>query len=182
MLTNNYHLYCRGRRSNKSIAGIRKAYDGSKFTYYPTNTYGIANLGDFGVRLNKVQCRAISSATDSNGGVYFGSGSTPANVNDYKLDSPITSGLTIASGGVISWEDEHCDYLQNVFAVQNTTESEINIWEIGYFGEVAFSSSDNTGYTTLMERTVLPEPVTIAPMETKVIIYKVAFNRIFNVE
>lgn len=86
--------------------------------------------------------------------VYFGKGKTPATVNDYKLESIITSGLSINE------MSESSSFADNVvtktakYTLSNTSASEITIGEIGFIKYI------NDRYY-LLERTVLDEPITI---------------------
>lgn len=144
---------------------------------------------DIGGWLTIARCKAFNtesqaSAWKCGGGVWFGTGSTPANRNDYKLDSPITSGLSITN-----YQNYTPLILEEVpgkyavcasYVLKNTTESEINIWEIGLI--TPCDVGINKFWQVLMERTVLTEPITIAPGEAKLVTYKITFNQTLNVE
>lgn len=119
-------------------------------------------------------------------GLYFGTGSTPATKSDYTLEAPITSGLGITrgqpylsqqNGGIYTYQVNH--------VLANNTAVEINIYEIGLFLPIetgGTSLSSMTWHNVLMERTVLTEPITIAPGESKLVTYKITFNQTLNVE
>ena len=133
------------------------------------------------------RCQALptsyaNSAWGPNPGVYFGSGSTPAKKTDANLESLIDSGLEVTSPqNVVEYSDGNGRYeFVSDFVVRNTSESEINIFEIGLFLSVRVKSSQY--YPMLVERTVLSEPVTIAPGEAKLVTYKLTFNQAMNVE
>ncbi len=123
-------------------------------------------------------------------GVYFGTGSTPATKSDYRLESPITSGLTITNpSDLVVDSDGNGKYTFIAdFIVRNTTESEINIYEIGVFCPICtdmgyYNASSNVKWAmVLMERTVLDEPITIPAGESKLVTYKITFNQTLNVE
>ena len=72
------------------------------------NTVGIADIGAWmwKGRCAELPQSAVSSfsSTDTKYGVYFGTGSTPATLLDYTLDSPIISGLSISNGATNSWD------------------------------------------------------------------------------
>ena len=116
-------------------------------------------------------------------GIYFGSGNTPATKADYKLESPITSGLSIVTpSSAVLQSDGDGKYIYSAsFIVTNTSADEIIICEIGLFTPGAGQSA-STLYLTLMERTVLSEPIIIAPGERKVVTYEITFNQTLNVE
>ena len=148
-------------------------------------------FGNIGVAIRNAYCKAQTANTSVSNqnsaklspGVYFGTGSTQATRDDYKLENPITSGLTIINPGIKSVngftkfpiEKQDGRYTYAIpFAVENTTESEIVIREIGLFGEVG---TETVAYHVLFERTVLSEPITIAPGEIKLVTYKLTFNQ-----
>lgn len=190
MFTNNYIKYRElmffGQSENRTFVDC----DGGTTACSAQHSW----YGDIGRAIRKAYCdvqvatKTHTTANTSarlNPGVRFGTGSTPANKDDYKLESPITSGLAITNptidttSGVTQIPMEVSDgkYTYVVpFMVQNTTESEINIWEIGLFGEVGTSTSYRVSHV-LFERTVLSEPITIAPGETKTVTYKLTLNQ-----
>lgn len=155
---------------------------GSKFQGAASKMYecdlgkwmGIARCGDFTAEAD--------SLSDVYPGVYFGSGSTPATKADIRLVSPITSGLTFTNPTSLVWtNDGNGKYsVAADFIVRNTSESEINIYEIGLF--TACVRSTGKTYRCLMERTVLDVPIVIAPGEAKLVTYKITFNQTLNVE
>ena len=137
--------------------------------------------------MDTARCREIATGETSGSypGVYFGTGSTPANKANYTLESPITSGLSISNGTRLYVDEGNGIHSYHVtFAVKNTTESEINIYEIGLFSKIELNDSSTSAKhcLALMERTVLTEPITIAPGATKLVTYKITFNQTLNVE
>lgn len=133
--------------------------------------------------MDTAKCREIVTGEASSvyPGVYFGTGSTPANKADYTLESPIASGLSISSGNRLYVNEGNGVHSYHVtYAVKNTTEAEINIYEIGLFAEINtndYAANTKKQCAAMMERTVLTEPITIAPGETKLVTYKVTFNQ-----
>lgn len=103
-------------------------------------------------------------------GIAFGSGTTPPQKTDYKLENYITTGLTYSGNntnqtdGVASW----------VQTVQNTSTEQITITEVGLF-----STYDNAdGYNTfLLTRTVLDTPVVLQPNEVKTFTITIDYNK-----
>ena len=190
MFTNNYIRFREMMFKGQDMS--LQDCNGTSFTAHHRYSYG----GDIGVSLCNAYCNAMSTAVaNSNSGsycspgVYFGSGSTPAAKSDYKLESPITSGLTIVNPYIknraIPMETEEGKYSYVVaFSLQNTSSETINIYEIGLFGEADYykSSSSTTHYAVLFNREVLDTPISIAPGEVKVITYKLTFNQTLNVE
>jgi len=122
---------------------------------------------------------SIRLQDSSSAGISFGTGSTAATVNDYKLESQITSNLSFTTT-VSSIQELDVDgdpSIRFIINLKNTGSSSVTINEIGYFqsipGNTSRSSTSSTyGTTSLIDRTVLQTPITIQSNETKVIEYK----------
>lgn len=101
-------------------------------------------------------------------GIVFGSGTTPPQKTDYKLNNHITTGLTYnnnstsTNNNVVSW----------VQTVQNTSTEQITITEVGLFS--AYSDSQPT---LLLTRTVLDNPVILQPNEVKTFTITIDYNK-----
>lgn len=103
-------------------------------------------------------------------GIAFGSGTTPPQKTDYKLENHITTGLTYSgkntnkADGVVNW----------VQTVQNTSTAQITITEVGLFS--TYTNSD--GYIGfLLTRTVLDTPVVLQPNEVKTFTITIDYNK-----
>lgn len=163
-------------------------YYGNSRKIYPCAKIGWAGIG---ACMRKGYASEVSNSVETNSalnGIYFGSGSTPATKSDYSLESPITSGLTITASALQNTTDGNGKYIYSTdFIVKNTTESEINIYEMGAVSQLPSKAITNVSsaalcYPILFERTVLTEPITIAPGESKLVTYKLTFNQTLNVE
>ena len=116
-------------------------------------------------------------------GVYFGSGSAPATADDYKLASPIISGLTIQNPNTIHIfrKSDGVYTASATFLLTNTSGAEITISEVGLIGLISgrYSESASASYhrTCLLERQVLSTPITIPDGDTKAVTYKLTFNQ-----
>lgn len=103
-------------------------------------------------------------------GIAFGSGTTPPQKTDYKLENYITTGLTYSGNntnetdGVVNW----------VQTVQNTSTAQITITEVGLFSRYENSSSSST---FLLTRTVLDTPVVLQPNEVKTFTITIDYNK-----
>jgi hypothetical protein len=189
MFTNNYIEFQKARftaKSNSSYATLKRA-DGATAKAYVGGLF----VSDIGYWMTKAKCKAINAentytmlSNDIEQGVYFGAGSTPANRGDYKLESPITSGLSITNPAAAVWTNEgNGKYsISSDFIVRNTTTSEINIYEVGVFTPVGTQQNSAPDKSTsvsyvLMERTVLAEPITIPSGEPRLVTYKITFNQ-----
>lgn len=141
------------------------------------------DIGQFATGRCATVPAANKTAESVNPGVYFGSGSTPANKADNKLESLITSGLTIASPSAFTESnDGNGKYeFSASYVLTNTSGVEMNIYEVGFVLPI-FNASSTYYHPTLVERTVLDEPVTIPAGGTKMVTYKITFNQTLNVE
>ena len=164
MLTKNFYSYMVAKLSDLKtsctlIDGTRSEINGSTS----------------GTKAFAAMLKQSSDSDYDKGGVSFGAGTAPATVQDYKLDAPITTGLSIifpknftyAKGN--SFEDVAVTY-----GVTNISSSEITISEIGLVATVFVSG--NLYNSMLVDRTVLDAPVTIPAGESKQITYTIRFN------
>jgi hypothetical protein len=189
MFTSNYISFRKvmflGLDANSSAK--LKAGNGTSFStcaYWSNKSMN--GRADIGYHMKNGRCKELSASTYTNwnnaeydAGMYFGSGTTPASKSDYKLESPITTGLTIVGSSVdLITNDSTGEYTFSCNKmITNTTENNINISEIGLFTPVDGDSNSVKLYMTLMERTVLDTPIIIPPGETKVLTYKLTFNQ-----
>ena len=106
-------------------------------------------------------------------GTWYGKGRTPATMEDYKLEEPITDGsLTIAGGKNTYTTTINGDHVRIAAAhlVTNNTSEDIAVSEIGSFG--CFTSA---GKPIMMDHTVLETPVIIPARDTSTIEYVIKF-------
>lgn len=102
-------------------------------------------------------------------GIAFGSGTTPPQKTDYKLENYITTGLTY-SGNNTNQTDRVAKWVQTV---QNTSTAQITITEVGLF-----SKYGKEEYATfLLTRTVLDTPVVLQPNEVKTFTITIDYNK-----
>lgn len=186
MFTKQYKLY-RHMMFRSSGQGIVNSA-GTSVSVVPALSY----QGDFGNGMAAARCNDYNGENGINGeytssssggagkiGVFFGSGSTPPTEDDYRLDVPITTGLSITNSGLMSEDKGDGKYIfQAYYTVKNYTTEEITIREIGYFGEIGRGSGSKYYYSyALFERTVLDEPIVIAPGTSKIVTYTLTFNQ-----
>ena len=89
-------------------------------------------------------------------GTFFGTGTTPPTIDDYKLSGNLIT--TISSSVSFSAVNEDGgNKLEAVYTLTNTGSSPITIGEVGLF------AGDNQYNKVLVERTVLDEPITLPP-------------------
>ncbi len=179
MFTNNYIKY-----KDMMFIGATTSYEGfvsTSGTAYSTNS-SYAYTGDIGRCMHTARCRAMttgetSSLTSVYPGVYFGSGTTEPTRDDYKLESQITSGLSIVNPSGFAWsiDTEGCRHATATYTVTNTSSDEITISEVGNYTAIGISSSKFV--QMLMERQVLAEPIVIPAGEARIITYELVFNQ-----
>lgn len=156
---------------------------GSSVTFYIDD--GLDDYFDIGGNMRaQISSPAEGLATSYSsvkGGVYFGTGATPATREDYNLETVISSGLNAVGGTGFFKDDGNGKYsFYRDFVLTNTTEESITVSEIGCFVPIRTNtgSSGVQLWPILMERTVLSEPVVIQPGESKLITYKLTFNQV----
>lgn len=117
------------------------------------------------------------STSISSPGVSIGSGTTPATELDYRLETPITSGVSGSLTVNRQVDNIGNPFVEFILTISNTGASDITVSEIGYTQAVACGSS--VEYTTtnidnvLLERTVLTTPITIPAGDFTAIRYKI---------
>lgn len=105
-------------------------------------------------------------------GIAFGSGTTPPQKTNYKLENHITTGLTY-SGNNTNLTDGITNWVQTV---QNTSTAQITITEVGLFSKSV--NGLGQGLTTfLLTRTVLDTPVVLQPNEVKTFTITIDYNK-----
>lgn len=104
-------------------------------------------------------------------GIAFGSGTTPPQKTDYKLENYITTELTY-SGNNTNQTDGVANWVQTV---QNTSTAQITITEVGLFSKNPHSGQNYTVF--LLTRTVLDTPVVLQPNEVKTFTITIDYNK-----
>lgn len=122
-----------------------------------------------------VSYQANPTSTTTELCIGFGSGSTPATYDDYRLETPISAGLTlVARAGILknasAYNSDNNKYgaLRN-FTINNSSGSSITIREIGLFGPMGWDGSGNNMYPAMIYREVLDEPITLDPSESVIV-------------
>lgn len=99
--------------------------------------------------------------------VQLGTGTTPETYDDYELDAPITSGLTmVTTDGTLAQDsvfDPVTHHYKSVrkFTVNNSSSSPVTINEFGIITNGGIQQSN-----VMIYREVLTTPVTLAPSES----------------
>ena len=101
-------------------------------------------------------------------GIVFGSGTTPPQKTDYKIENHIADGLTYSNNNT----SETNNVVNWVQTVQNTSSEPITISEVGLF-----SANGPTTLCVLLTRTVLDNPVVLQPNEVKTFTITIDYNK-----
>ena len=116
------------------------------------------------------------STTGMSIGVVIGSGNTPVQSSDYKLDAPLASDYS-GSVSKINGDTESSLSLKLAVVIQNSGSSALTVREIGLIQSARTATTQGGSLTTntnvLIERTVLSTPVTIAAGESETIDYTI---------
>lgn len=101
-------------------------------------------------------------------GIVFGSGTTPPQKTDYKIENHIADGLTYSNNStskannIVNW----------VQTVQNTSSEPITISEVGLF-----TAKGSEELCVLLTRTVLDNPVVLQPNDVKTFTITIDYNK-----
>ena len=163
MLTKNFYSYM-----NAAFSAAGKVIPFVKTDGTTTNLRYSNNFAPFAV-MNKW------SVNNNGFGVSFGTGTTPATMSDYSIESGLDSTkINVSEQRAVSYSrGDTFDEYSVSFGVTNITAEAITISEVGLIIGVTSGSSE---YAVLVDRTVLDVPVTIPPHETKHIAYTIRFN------
>lgn len=149
-------------------------------TLYPNQKFTTTNGAEDYTNSNHVTLGSVSSEEYSESeayktynmftrGIAFGSGTTPPQKTNYKLENHITSGLTY-SGNNTNQADKVVNWVQTV---QNTSTEQITITEVGLFSKNYAGSYP----TILLTRTVLDVPVVLQPNDVKTFTITIDYNK-----
>ena len=164
MVTRNWYNYFKSMRAEQVFSNAITEWSGSK------NSAGWRYNGNFDSVINFKNVAFYLS--NSNNGIVVGSGRTPATIDDYKLESMITSGLSASIAKSIDSDNDTIIAL----TFTNTSSADITIGEIGYVGTVYIDNNFGGSKYVLLERTVLDSPVTIPAGGIGKIEYSIKLN------
>ncbi len=116
-------------------------------------------------------------------GTYFGTGKTPATVNDIVMESPISidsndealADILVQSPGIeglsVVVNDDYTQ-LAATHYLTNQTSKPIELTEVGLYGKF---KNENSIKPFLLDHTVLQEPITLPPGVTVPVTYEIKF-------
>lgn len=166
MLTKNWYNMAKAYRKATTISNAAKDIKG--------NVRNAGHYASMACEFFFFKTSTVALAENTNNvNIVLGSGTTPATIDDYMLESWITSGLSCV---ITSELDDDNDTIWTITAT-NTSQSEIVIGEVGIHAKAYYgnNSVSNTA-TFLFERTVLETPITIAPGGVGQVTYKIKMN------
>lgn len=111
---------------------------------------------------------AISDWEGSNGGVWLGDGNTPPALTDYNLSGNKITTFSATTAASAVYEDNKLVFV-GTYNITNTGADTIIIKEVGLFVGLP-------GGPFMVERSVLPTPLSIEPNAMKTLVYKIKFN------
>lgn len=165
MLTKNFYSYM--RTALQKVAATFKLLDGTTRSLTLENEQSPLSI-------MYVWAKEVGIA-----GVSFGTGTTPATVSDYALESILGSTqISAAAPSNVSFSrgDTYDEY-SVTFGITNITTEAITISEVGLTARPAYlGGSPGYNYCALVDRTVLETPVTIPAGQSKQITYTIRFN------
>lgn len=165
MLTKNFYAYIKSKFSGSDTVATFTTTEGTTSTVTAD-----ANYPPF-----KVMNTWSKSATMT--GVSFGTGTTPATVSDYFLESILgDTQISVSTPSSVSFNklDTYEEYTVT-FGVTNKTADAITISEMGLTA-MPFSPYSGDNIYALVDRTVLETPITIPAGQSKQITYTIRFN------
>lgn len=154
--TSGYKGLLEARATNNTVYYLMGSYDSSSFPYAVAQTY---------------------TNNMNNAGIALGSGDVAATEEDYTLQAPITSGITVTVTILTGLEEDGSPYLEYSLVIANNTANTVSIREVGYIQQLytstVYDSTSSSGRRAcLLDRTVLATPVVILAGENGVVKYR----------
>lgn len=165
MLTKNFYAY------------IKSVFSGSGTVATFTLTNGATSTDSANTNTPPFKVMNGWSTSATVAGVSFGTGTTPATVSDYFLESILgNTQIRVSAPNSISFNklDTYEEYTVT-FGVTNKTADAIAISEIGLTA-IPYSTYSGNNQYALVDRTVLDNPITIPAGQSKQITYTIRFN------
>ena len=164
MITKNWYSYFSSVNANMVISNAAKTTDGTIVNCGYSLSNATTSLDSLMLHYTSVIYKITTS------GIVLGSGTTPPTINDFRLESQITSGLHCSVASVYHSEG----YVTRNITATNISDHEITIAEIGYQCQIYTGENTSSGSKfVLMDRSLLQTPVTIPVGGVGVISYTV---------
>ena len=141
-------------------------WDGqSKKKYYPYKRYI-----DIYLSLNTIK----TNLSPSSQGVLFGTGDTPASVDDYNLAGNVIQNIVASISRSFSYSDAQ-QSLKAIYTITNNNTEAITIKEVALNVQYTHTSNGSSN-GCVIDRTVLDTPVTIPAGGVGQVVYTITFN------
>lgn len=168
MLTKNFYSFVLGKGLKTTISKSLTSTEGTVYdhSYYYNNSSDMV-----------FSCMSSFTSSATGSGVMIGTGTTPATAGDYKLEAQITTGVTFSGTTNVSYNIDDDGYsMFTTGGVKNTGTEPIAVSEVGLVCRLYYGTSSSNLCNVLLDRTVLEEPITINPGETKQLTYTIRMN------
>lgn len=174
MLLRNYYKACAYTNFGSNIADLKPlALDGnvSAFSYLRDDFASPSAQYPYMGRVN------VGSLNYNNTGIILGSGTTPATLDDYRLENRIVAANLTTSVDLTKSADENGAYISALITITNTTDEAVTVAECGlHTGGASGSTGSAEKNFYLLDRTVLETPITIEPDGVGQITYTIRMN------
>lgn len=171
MFTRNWYRVLSSVLANQSTVGI--GYNNSERNINADQARDMVRIGYSYEGYSYASLFKVRTSYTGNGGVIFGTGTTPPTIDDYKLESEIISTIS-GSASVTPTFDDTGMTLTAIYALTNTGSADITIGEIGLIA--SGMSSQDWYLKMLLERTVLDTPLTIPAGDIGKVTYTIRIN------
>lgn len=171
MVTKNWYNQFKSNMGMTTIPTGVKDLQGTAYTSGYASTSYAGSLVSGLLFQNAIVAKAHNTLIASRG-ICLGSGTTPATIDDYKLENPITTGF---SASVVRQYDAQYNSTF-VITLTNTSADDIVIGEIGYVGDAHYGAGNSYAAYVLFDRTVLDSPITIPAGGIGQITYTIRLN------
>ena len=167
MFTRNFRNLLRGIvMSSSGVAGVLPMTDVYGMQYFYNGQFG-----------SYPYSRTESFTTGfASAGISVGSDNSEPTLGDYRLRSPITSGVSGTVSSVVHDMDGDTGTSTFLVTVTNTSSNNITIGEICFKqtvrGAMYYRNNGNSEIVVMLDRTVLASPITLQPREATVISYR----------
>lgn len=136
-----------------------KAQNGSEVNFGD----GVPNILQIGKKTDSpshASLHKVRTSYEGNGGVVFGTGTTPPTKDDYCLSGTLLKNFSYSAAVSTTYDDTGIT-LTAIYTITNAGSDDMTIGEIGLMGNMCNASNSWPERKGFIERTVLDTPVTI---------------------
>lgn len=120
----------------------------------------------------------VTATTTSSGyyGVLFGDGTTEPTIDDYKHAGNQLKSFTCTQVQRTGFNDDGSSYVSCLYTITNSSDEDFTISEVCAYSYVGTNGGTMFYYSTLVDRTLLDEPVTIPAGGVGQVTYTIRMN------